>query len=105
MILAKVGLPGPFPTPVNWNGQGEKWTFPVGAQFFRLIKIGGKLPVDLVNVLQRRPARIWSDLATADTDCFRLLIGGSCGKCLTLALHTWPDDCPITTNANSEDMR
>jgi hypothetical protein len=32
----------------NWNGPGAKWTLPVGAQVGRLIKIGGKLPVNLL---------------------------------------------------------
>ena len=32
----------------NWLSGGEKWTLPVGAQAGRLIKLGGKLPVNLV---------------------------------------------------------
>jgi hypothetical protein len=32
----------------NWQSNGAKWTLPVGAQGGRLIKIGGKLPVNLV---------------------------------------------------------
>lgn len=32
----------------NWLSGGEKWTFPVGAQAGRLIKIGGKLPVNVL---------------------------------------------------------
>lgn len=32
----------------NWDTGGEKWTLPVGAQFGRLIKLGGKLPVNLL---------------------------------------------------------
>jgi hypothetical protein len=32
----------------NWDAGGEKWTLPVGAQAGRLIKIGGKLPVNLL---------------------------------------------------------
>ena len=32
----------------NWLSGGEKWTLPVGAQVGRLIKIGGKLPVNLL---------------------------------------------------------
>jgi len=32
----------------DWTTGGEKWTLPVGAQFGRLIKVGGKLPVNLV---------------------------------------------------------
>jgi hypothetical protein len=31
----------------NWNGSGAKWTLPVGARVGRLIKIGGKLPLNL----------------------------------------------------------
>lgn len=32
----------------TWRAPGEKWTLPVGAQFGRLIKLGGKLPVNLL---------------------------------------------------------
>lgn len=32
----------------SWDTGGEKWTLPVGGQFGRLIKIGGKLPVNLL---------------------------------------------------------
>lgn len=32
----------------NWQSGGEKWTLPIGAQFGRLIKLGGKLPVNLL---------------------------------------------------------
>jgi hypothetical protein len=32
----------------NWQAGGEKWTLPVGAQAGRLIKLGGKLPVNLL---------------------------------------------------------
>ena len=32
----------------NWEAPGEKWTLPIGAQVGRLIKIGGKLPVNLL---------------------------------------------------------
>jgi hypothetical protein len=32
----------------NWIAGGQKWTLPVGAQAGRLIKIGGKLPVNLL---------------------------------------------------------
>lgn len=32
----------------SWDTDGEKWTLPVGAQGGRLIKIGGKLPVNLL---------------------------------------------------------
>jgi hypothetical protein len=31
----------------NWHADGEKWTFPVGVEGGRVIKIGGKLPVKL----------------------------------------------------------
>ena len=32
----------------NWNAGGEKWTLPVGLQAGRLIKVAGKLPVNLL---------------------------------------------------------
>jgi hypothetical protein len=32
----------------NWDGPGTKWTLPVGVQGGRLIKIGGKLPVNML---------------------------------------------------------
>jgi hypothetical protein len=32
----------------NWDTGGQKWTLPVGAQVGRLIKIAGKLPVNLI---------------------------------------------------------
>jgi hypothetical protein len=32
----------------NWDAGGTKWTIPVGLQAGRLIKIGGKLPVNLL---------------------------------------------------------
>jgi hypothetical protein len=32
----------------NWQANGAKWTLPVGAQAGRLIKIGGKLPVNFL---------------------------------------------------------
>jgi hypothetical protein len=32
----------------NWDAGGTKWTLPVGLQGGRLIKIGGKLPVNLL---------------------------------------------------------
>jgi hypothetical protein len=32
----------------NWESSGTKWTLPVGMQGGRLIKIGGKLPVNLL---------------------------------------------------------
>lgn len=32
----------------NWHAASGKWTLPVGAQFGRLIKVGGKLPVNLL---------------------------------------------------------
>lgn len=35
-------------TTANWDTGGEKWTLPVGGQFGRLIKIGGKLPINLL---------------------------------------------------------
>jgi hypothetical protein len=35
-------------TTASWDTSGEKWTLPVGAQFGRLIKLGGKLPVNLL---------------------------------------------------------
>ena len=48
----------------NWDSSGEKWTLPVGAQFGRLIKIGGKLPVNLLvgayyNALRPQGAATW----------------------------------------------
>ncbi len=32
----------------NWLSGGEKWTLPIGGQFGRLVKLGGKLPVNLL---------------------------------------------------------
>ncbi len=32
----------------SWDTGGDKWTLPIGAQVGRLIKIGGKLPVNLL---------------------------------------------------------
>jgi hypothetical protein len=32
----------------SWDTGGTKWTVPVGAQVGRLIKLGGKLPVNLL---------------------------------------------------------
>jgi hypothetical protein len=32
----------------NWHSGGAKWTLPVDAQAGRLIKVGGKLPVNLL---------------------------------------------------------
>ena len=32
----------------NWNASGGKWTLPVGAQAGRLIRLGGKLPLNLL---------------------------------------------------------
>jgi len=32
----------------NWDVGGEKWTLPIGAQAGRLMRIGGKLPVNLL---------------------------------------------------------
>jgi len=54
-------------TPImtaNWNIGGNKWTLPVGGQFGRLIKVGGKLPVNLLlgayyNALRPRGAGTW----------------------------------------------
>ncbi len=51
-------------TTANWLSGGEKWTLPVGAQFGRLIKIGGKLPVNLLigayyNALRPQYAATW----------------------------------------------
>ena len=48
----------------NWNTGSEKWTLPVGAQAGRLIKIGGKLPVNLLigayyNALRPQFAGTW----------------------------------------------
>lgn len=48
----------------NWLSGGEKWTLPIGAQFGRLIKIGGKLPVNLLvgayyNALRPQGAGTW----------------------------------------------
>lgn len=51
-------------TTANWDTGGEKWTLPVGAQFGRLIKLGGKLPVNLMvgayyNALRQTGAGTW----------------------------------------------
>jgi hypothetical protein len=35
-------------TTASWDTAGEKWTLPVGAQVGRLVKVGGKLPVNLL---------------------------------------------------------
>ncbi len=49
----------------NWRTSGDKaWTLPVGAQIGRLIKIGGKLPVNLLvgayyNVLRPQFGSTW----------------------------------------------
>ena len=48
----------------NWDSSGEKWTLPVGGQFGRLIKLGGKLPVNLLigayyNALRPTGAGTW----------------------------------------------
>jgi hypothetical protein len=32
----------------SWDSPGQKWTLPIGGQVGRLIKIGGKLPVNLL---------------------------------------------------------
>jgi hypothetical protein len=51
-------------TTASWDTAGEKWTLPVGGQFGRLIKIGGKLPVNLLvgayyNALRPSGAGTW----------------------------------------------
>jgi hypothetical protein len=51
-------------TTANWDTCGEKWTLPVGAQAGRLIRIGGKLPVNLLigayyNALRPQGAGTW----------------------------------------------
>jgi len=48
----------------SWDSGGEKWTLPVGAQFGRLIKVGGKLPVNLLvgayyNALRQQYGATW----------------------------------------------
>ena len=48
----------------NWDAGGQKWTLPIGAQGGKLIKIGGKLPVNLVlgayyNALRPRFGATW----------------------------------------------
>ena len=48
----------------SWDTGGEKWTLPIGAQFGRLIRIGGKLPVNLLvgayyNALRPSGAGTW----------------------------------------------
>ena len=48
----------------NWLAGSKKWTLPLGAQVSRLIKIGGKLPVNLLlgayyNALRPRFAGNW----------------------------------------------
>ena len=48
----------------DWDSSGEKWTLPVGAQAGRLIKLGGKLPVNLLvgayyNALRPSGASTW----------------------------------------------
>lgn len=48
----------------SWQTGGAKWTLPVGAQFGRLIKVGGKLPVNLLvgayyNALRPSGAGTW----------------------------------------------
>ena len=53
----------------NWLTAGNKaWTLPVGAQVGRVMKIGGKLPVNLPcrRLLQRAAAGVRLDLAAAD---------------------------------------
>jgi hypothetical protein len=51
-------------TTASWDTGGEKWTLPIGAQFGRLIKLGGKLPVNLLvgayyNALRPSGAGTW----------------------------------------------
>ena len=51
-------------TTASWNTGGEKWTLPIGAQFGRLIKLGGKLPVNMLvgayyNALRPSGAATW----------------------------------------------
>lgn len=51
-------------TTASWATGGEKWTLPIGAQFGRLIKLGGKLPVNLLvgayyNALRPSGAGTW----------------------------------------------
>jgi hypothetical protein len=48
----------------NWLAGGEKWTLPVGVQFGRVIKIGGKLPLNIeagayYNALRPPDAGTW----------------------------------------------
>jgi|SRR5271166_607207 len=48
----------------DWDTGGPKWTLPVGAQFGRLIKLGGKLPVNLLvgayyNALREQFGATW----------------------------------------------
>jgi hypothetical protein len=48
----------------NWAGGGEKWTLPVGGEFGRVIKIGGKMPINLqmgayYNTLRPEGGAIW----------------------------------------------
>ncbi len=51
-------------TTANWDAGGEKWTLPVGLQGGRLIKLFGKLPVNLLlgayyNALRAPGAGTW----------------------------------------------
>jgi len=41
----------------NWYATGDKWTVPVGAQVIKLIKVGGKLPVNLLLGAYYNPIR------------------------------------------------
>ena len=60
----------------NWLTSGDKaWTLPIGAQVGRVVKIGGKLPVNFAcrRLLQRAAAAIRPDLAAADAGHFDFL--------------------------------
>jgi hypothetical protein len=51
-------------TTASWDTGGEKWTLPVGVQAGRLIRVGGKLPVNLLvgayyNALRSEGAGTW----------------------------------------------
>ena len=48
----------------NWDAHGEQWTLPVGAMAGRVIKLGGKLPINLLigayyNVLRPQFGATW----------------------------------------------
>jgi len=50
----------------NWMRGGAKWTLPVGAQTGRLIKLGGKLPVNLlVGAYYHALRPVWFHVATS----------------------------------------